>query len=411
MPIPDQIDLAGAGRLLSNAQRLFLPGCTGEPRTLHRIVEAVPDSVRNLAVLTSFVAGLNRLDCPLLEMAAEAVTFFPSPADAKGRYRRIVSSYFDIHRHIESQSPDIVFVPVTVPDAQGRVTTGVSAEFVAAAMAVAETRIAIISPSLPRLAGVETLPIESFTHVLADDMAPLPLPLAEADGLAETIAGHVAGLIADGATIQTGIGKVPSALFARLTEKRGLRIHSGIVTQSARMLVEAGALDPDAPIVCATIAGDMDFYAWLDGRRDFRLRPISHTHSPAVLGGIPGLVSVNSAIEVDLLGQVNAERIGGRAVSAAGGLPDFAAAAHRSAGGLSVIALPATDARGVHSRIVAQFAAGTPVSVARHDVDAVVTEYGVADLRGKSAEERALALVNIAAPQFRQGLRAAIDAL
>lgn len=411
MPTAKQIDLAGAGELLRNARRLFLPGCTGEPRTLHRIIEAMPDAARDLAVLTSFVAGVNRLDCPLLETAAETTAFFPPPAAAKGRFRRIISNYFDINRHIENQSPDIVFVPVTAPDAQGRVTTGVSAEFVAAAMAVAETRVAIISRGLPRLADGEELALDRFTHVLTDDMAPLPLPQAGADGQAQTIAGHVAGLIADGATIQTGIGKVPSALFARLTDKRGLRIHSGIVTQSARMLVEAGALDRDAPIICATIAGDTDFYAWLDGRRDFRLMPISHTHSPAVLGTIPGLVSVNSAIEVDLLGQVNAEWIGGRAVSAAGGLPDFAAAAHRSPGGLSVIALPATDARGVHSRIVAQFAAGTPVSVARHDVDAVVTEYGVADLRGKSAEERALALVDIAAPQFRQALGAAIDGL
>jgi 4-hydroxybutyrate CoA-transferase len=404
-----EIDAAGARRLLRDARRLFLPGCSGEPRALHGIVAEEPGSVAGLSVLTSFVAGLNPLDCKLLEYPADVLSFFPAPTRRENR-RQIISAYSGIDGHIGRLAPDLVFIPVSPARPDGTVTLGLSAEFAETAMAIAATRVAIPSPALPALAG-GAVPLDRFTHVLRDEATPFLLPATRPSAIAEAIADHVATLIGDGAAVQTGVGKVPAALLTRLTGRRRLRIHSGIVTQSVRVLIEAGALDPDIPVCCATLAGDAEFYAWLDGRHDFVLQPIRHTHAPATLAAIDGLVSVNSAIEVDLLGQVNAESFDGRIVSAAGGLPDFAAGAHRSRGGISVIAMPAADGTGRHSRIVSQLAPGAPVSVARHDVDVVVTEYGIADLRGKAMFERALALAAIAHPDARPRLGAAIRRL
>jgi acyl-CoA hydrolase len=406
--VPRTIDAAGARALLREGGRLFLPGCTGEPTALHGAVAADTGCAAQLAVLTSFVSGLNPLDCPLLSGAREAAGLFLAPAP---RVRRLVASYFGLDDEIRRQRPDLVFVPVSRPDGAGGVTLGLSAEFVETALACATVRVAVISAALPALAGAPRLPLDAFTHAWEDDTPPPVLAAAGGGGEADVIAERVSTLIDDGMTLQTGIGKVPSALLPRLVRRRRLRIHSGIVTGAVRALAEAGALDPLLPVTAATLAGDGAFYRWLDGRRGFSLQPIRRTHHPATLAGLDRLMAVNSALEVDLLGQVNAEWAGPRAISAAGGLPDFAAAASRSPGGASIVALPATGAAGRLSRIVPRLAPGRPVSLARHHVDLVVTEYGIADLRGGTAEERALALAAVAAPPFRAALRDAVAGL
>lgn len=410
---PRQIDHDGAAALLACAQRLFVPGCTGEPLTLHKIVSKEPARFSHLSILTSYVAGLNRLDCPLMENAAETIGFFPPPPGFVGRHRQMVTSYFGICKAVAEISPDIVFIPVTRPDRNGLVAPGASAEFVEDILGVARARVAIVSPAMPALRAGYTVPLDCFSHMMLDDMGPLVVNVGrhQSDPAIAAIVGQLRNLIPDGATLQTGIGKVPAALFQALAGHKNLRIHSGLVSQNVRLLVEAGALNTDVPICCATVAGDAGFYAWLDSRKDFALRPVNHTHNPATLAAIPKLITINSAIEVDLLGQVNAEHVGGRAISAAGGLSDFTAAGHRSARGFSVIALPATDASGRNSRIVRYVSPCTPISVPRSDVDIVVTEYGVADLRGRTAEERAKALVAVAAPRFRKSLTEAIDVL
>lgn len=401
------IDEAGLARLLAETPSLFLPGCTGEPRRLRAMAIRQPGLTASCAVLTSFVAGLNDFATPLLTASPRVTGFFPAPGP---RYRQLVSTYAGIDACLRACQPGLVCLPVTRPDARGHVWPGMSAEFVATALETAAVRVALVSDQLPVIGADDGVSLAAFTHVLTDDQPPLMRADEPVDDTMAAIGRHLATLIPDGATLQTGIGKVPAALFASLGGHRRLRIHTGMATGGLRGLVEAGALTREAPVVCATLLGDRDFYRWLDGRQDIALRPISHTHNAAVLAGLPALVAVNSAIEVDLLGQVNAERIGDTVVSAPGGLPDFAAAAHRAADGLSIIALPSTDARGRHSRIVARLAAGTPVSVARHDVDVVVTEQGIADLRGLTTGERALALVAVAAPAFRPALRAALDA-
>ncbi|RED16334.1 acetyl-CoA hydrolase/transferase family protein [Parasphingopyxis lamellibrachiae] len=402
-----QIDAAGARQLLREAETLFLQGMSGEPRSLHAIIADDPSAISRLTILTSFVSGINRFDCALFDNAARVSGFFPAGAKARDTYRQVISTYFGVTESVRAFAADTVFIPVSPPDRSGMVTPGLSAEFVETSLQTASQRIAIISPSLPVLPGNACLSLDRFSHSLVDTTPPLSLPSNNLGGdpVSDAIADHLARLIGDGATLQTGIGRVPSRLFSKLTGHRSLRIHSGLISGEIRTLVEAGAIDPDSPMHCATLTGDTDFYHWLDGREDFRLHPIQHTHHPSTLANIDGLITVNSAIEVDLLGQVNAEKAGDRIVSAAGGLPDFSAAGHRSPGGCSIIALPATDTSGTRSRIVARLPDDAPVTVPRADVDFVVTEHGIAELRGKTPDERARALADIAAPDARPALK------
>jgi acyl-CoA hydrolase len=195
---------------------------------------------------------------------------------------------------------------------------------------------------------------------------------------------------------------------ARLSERRGLVIRSGMVTEGYRRLAEAGALDPDADHITGLALGSVGFMAWAAERLIFADATV--THGAASLARADRLHAINSALEIDLFGQANIEWRGGRLVSGLGGAPDFARAARRSAGGRAILALPATAAGGAISRIVARLEAPT-VSIPRDDTDLIVTEFGVADLRGASLDARAEALIAIAAPRHREALAKAWAAL
>ncbi|MBA4759204.1 acetyl-CoA hydrolase/transferase C-terminal domain-containing protein [Sphingosinicella sp.] len=396
--------------LLRQCERLFLQGTSGEPLALHAVADVQGDAFSHLSALTSFVAGLNRFDRAAPRAVRDVAGFFPAGSGGPEAYRQIVATYSGVVAEIDRFAPDVVFVPVSLPDSSGRVSTGLCAEFYDVAMATASCRVALMCTDLPMLPGGFTFDLDAFTHIVRDDRAPPAWPegAATPDQVTDAITRHVAGLVGDGSTLQTGIGRIPAGVFAHLAKRRRLRLHSGLLSDPLRALVESGAVDRSVPTCCATLVGSHGFQRWLHERSDIVLRPISYTHAFSTLSAIDGFIAVNSALEIDLFGQVNVEKVDGRHVSARGGLPDFAAAAHRSRGGLSIIALPSTGSG--RSRIVPRLAPDVPVSVAGHDVDAVVTEYGVADLRGKDAEARARAIVRVAAPGARRALRAALGA-
>ena len=390
--------------LLRESTRLFLPGTTGEPLALRNRLEGHEDSLAHLSVLTNFVAGLNDFAHPVLTGAMESAGFFP--ASEIPAYRQIIATYSGIGRQLAQFAPDITFVPTTIPDARGYVGCGLSAEFVRDALETSGRVVALANPALPRLINGDLIHRDEFSAIFNDEAAPLALASGgtDPDDIGDEIARNVVSLVDDGAAVQCGIGKVPSLFLDHLRSKKRLRVHSGIVTESIRGLVEADSIDREFPIVCATIAGSHAFYCWLDGREDFLLKPVRHTHSASILSRIEKFVAVNSALQVDLLGQVNSEGFGAKPISAPGGLPEFCRAGHQSSGGCSIIALPSTASRGKRSRIVPSLASTLPVTIARTDVDFVVTEYGIADLRAKTASERAAELVAIAHPYFRASL-------
>jgi acyl-CoA hydrolase len=275
------------------------------------------------------------------------------------------------------------------------------------AMSKARVVIAEINAQIPWTPCDRPLRADEITVAVETDRAPLELPAAPFGELERSIAAHLADFIPDRATLQVGIGAVPEAIVAMMSDRRGLGVHSGMIGDSVVELMERGVitnenkgLDPGVTI-SGVLFGTTRLYRFAHRNSDIRLCPTSYTHSLATLSKLRNLVSINSALEVDLTGQVNAEAIGSDHIGAVGGQVDFVRAAVQSEGGVSIIALPATGKKG-DSKIVSRLSG--PVTTARSDVDVIATEHGAVRLRGLSIRERVRAMVSIAAPGHREGL-------
>lgn len=290
----------------------------------------------------------------------------------------------------------------------GEYSLGLAHEYLADLLPHARLVVGEVNPHVPRTAGSTTVPAGVMDLIVEHDDALPPLlapPAGESDAEA-AIGARVAALVPDGATLQIGLGGIPRAVLRALGHHRGLGIHSGLITDDVVDLHERGVVTNEAKpfdtgqTVAGLLAGGERLNRWAHDNPALAMRPTSHTHDFAKLAALPRLVAINSAIEVDLTGQVNAEVAAGRYVGAVGGAGDFLRGAQASAGGLPVIALPA--AAGANSRIVARL--GGPVSTARADVGLVVTEHGIADLRGLDLAERQRRMLAIAAPEHQDAL-------
>ena len=257
---------------------------------------------------------------------------------------------------------------------------------------------------------------DSFIHIsevdyLVESDYPLPeLPVSEPDEVELRIGEYVAELIEDGSTLQLGIGGIPNAITVSLTDKKDLGIHSEMLTDGMVDLVEKGVITNrmksihKGKIIGSFAAGTRRLYEFLDDNPMVEMQPVSYTNDPFIISQNYKMVSINSCIEVDLLGQCAAETVGITQISGTGGQTDFVRGAVKSPGGKSIIALKSTALKGTKSTIVPVLSQGAVVTTGKNDVDYIVTEYGVAHL-GKSASERAEALINIAHPDFRAELR------
>lgn len=397
-------DLAG---VFAPGQSVFVPGASGEPSGLVQGFHDDPEPTRGLSITTSFVPGMNRLEAGALHPTATVSGLFMLPglraAQREGRYRHLPVSYAGFQASLEEGDGfDVVVVQVSPPDGRGRCSLGPAAEFMPAVLARSRGIVGVVNARVPFLRHAPSIPFDRFDRVveIEGDIAVYdPGPL---DAVALAIAGHVARFIEDGATLQVGLGKAPAALMSVLGDRRALRLHSGLLSDGALDLAEAGALDPDWRHLSCVLAGSRRLYGRAAACDLIHVAGCDQTHAPAVLNGLGRFVAVNSALEVDLFGQCNLEIAAGRAVGGPGGAPDFARAARMSRGGLSIVALP-SRAPGA-SRIVARLS--TVASLPRTDVEIVVTEHGPADLRGLSVHERAEALIAVAAPPFRGELSA-----
>jgi 4-hydroxybutyrate CoA-transferase len=312
---------------------------------------------------------------------------------------------------------DAVFLHVTPPDAHGFCSLGSSVEAVHAARAAATTVIAQIDPRMPRTLG------ESFVHIDEIDLAvevdtPLPEHAPPRIGPVEDrIAEYVAELVPDRATIQLGIGAIPTATARALRRHADLGVHTEMFTDAIADLVEAGVVTGAhkernaGKIVTTFLMGTQRLYDFVHDNPMIEMRPVEFTNDPHVIRSFTRMVAINSAIEIDLSGQVVADSIGSRVYSGVGGQIDFMRGAALAQEGRAIIALPATAARGTASRIVATLAPGAGVVTSRAHARTVVTEYGVAELFGRSLRERAAALIGIAHPDHRDRLRSAARAV
>lgn len=300
---------------------------------------------------------------------------------------------------------DVGLLQVSPPDKDGLVSLGIGVEYVADALWHTRTLVAEINHRMPRTVGARRLPLSAFAATLETDRPLREAPSRAPDAVERAIAGHVAGLVEDGDTLQMGVGSLPGAVLEALAGHVDLGIHSGMITDGVLTLIEKGVvtgarkeIDPGLVVTGAALGST----AMYDRLHEFpvEFRAASYTHAPAVLSRLRSLVSINSAIEVDLFGQVGAELRRGVHIGAVGGQVDFSRAASLT-GARSIIALRSES--GGESTITPTLHGGV-VTTARVDVDAVVTEHGVALLTGRTVAERARRLIEVAAPRHRERL-------
>jgi len=402
-------------RFLRPGDRIVWGQACGEPTTL---IEALIAQAGGIGPLAAFAA--TSFSGLLDAAAAEKVAI--CSMGAMGSLRLLAEAHHlaVVPCHVGQVAPmieqgligcDVAFVQVSPPDEEGNHSFGLIGDFVAAAVNKARVVIAEVNERVPFTLGDAVLPaarIDCAVRVDRDPVEVSPAKIAETD---LAIAKVVAGYVEDGAIIQVGIGAVPDAMLRLLRDRRDLGVHSGMIGDGLVDLVEAGVItnarkpvDPGVSITGALI-GTKRLFAFADRNPKIGLRNSAYTHDAAVLSRLPKLVTINSAVEVDLTGQVNAEQSGTQYLGGTGGQVDFVRAGARSAGGCSIIALPATARGGKVSRITADLSG--PVTTARSEVDVIVTEFGAAELKGQTLAERTRRLVAIAHPEFREALERA----
>ncbi|WP_052238070.1 acetyl-CoA hydrolase/transferase family protein [Burkholderia multivorans] len=381
-----------------------------EPVTLMRALVAQRHSFKRIRVFLGI--GLADVLTPEHADAIDFVAYCGSGANRKLARANVLdilpAHYSQLPELIRSGALriDVVMLQVSPPDEHGRYSLGLAREYLVEALKHARAIVAEVHPDVPwtyggpflRAADIDLLVTSDTPFSDAAETTPGPVEQA--------IGQHVASLVEDGATLQTGIGAIPDAVMAALHDKRDLGVHTGSIGDGIAALCEAGVVTNarktiDAGItVGGVIIGSARVRRFAHRNPALELRGTEYTHNPHVLRRIERFTAINSAVEVDLTGQVNAEVVGGTYVGAVGGVGDFLRAAQASRGGVPIVALPSTA--GAHSRIVTKLSG--PVTVPRSDACVIVTEYGIADLRGLSLAQRVPKMIAIAHPDHRERL-------
>ncbi len=412
---PEELELA---RILRPGDRIVLGQACGEPTTL---VRALIEQGANIAGLSAFIAtSFSGLFTP-----ETATSFALSSMGAIGALRAMTKAgkLAVIPCHVSQIGPlisariigcDVAMIQVSPADASGNHSCGLIGDYVRAAVDTARVVIAEVNEQVPWVPG-ETIPTVAIDVAVQVSQSPVEVAAVAISPTDEAIARHAAHYIGDGAVIQTGIGAVPDAILRLLHDRKDVGVHSGMLGDGLVDLAEAGVLtnarkEIDRGVsINGALIGTRRLYDWADRNPAIRMCATSYTHDAAVLARLSRLVSINSAIEVDLTGQVNAEQSGAAYMGGTGGSVDFVRAGARASGGRSLIALGSSARGGSLSKIVANLAG--PVTSARSEVDVIVTEYGAAELKGQTLAERTRRMVAIAHPDFREELDRAAFAI
>lgn len=305
---------------------------------------------------------------------------------------------------------DVAMLHLSPPDEQGYCTLGTSVDIAKAAYESASIIIGLINKQMPKVMGDGKIHINRIDYGVEINRPIYDAIEPPLSSIEKKIGAHVAGLIENGSTLQIGIGKIPSAVMEELKGHKNLGVHTEVWSDSILPLIKCGAIDNSqkviypGKIVSSFIIGSKTLYDFIDDNPLIHNCDISFTNNPQIIGQNPKVVAINSAIEIDLTGQICADSIGNRIISGVGGQIDFVRGAHLSTNGKSIIAI-ASRTQGGKSKIVSQLQAGAGVVTTRADAQFIVTEYGIADLYGKTLSERAKLLIDIAHPDDREGLK------
>jgi 4-hydroxybutyrate CoA-transferase len=404
---------------IRSGQSVYVHGASATPSVLLDALVARAPELEDVRVVHLHCEGPGPHLAPAMAGHFRHLALFIGPnaraAVNDGRAEYVPAFLSDVpHLFRERVIPlDAVLINVTQPDAHGFCSLGTAVEATLAAIESATTVIAQLNRAMPRTLGDAFVHIDAIHLGVEVDVPPYEYAAPDIGDLERQIGSFVADLVPDGAVIQMGIGAIPGAVGACLVNKRDLGVHTEMFTDVMVDLVESGAVNGSrkeldrGKIVTAFMMGTPRLYRFADDNPMVQLRPVDYTNDTAVIRRLRRMTAINSAIEVDLTGQVCADSIGYRLYSGIGGQMDFVRGAALAPEGRAIIALPSSAADGAQSRIVAVLHEGAGVVTTRGHVQTVVTEFGVAELYGRSIAERARALIAIAHPRFRDALTAA----
>ena len=395
---------------VKSGEKIIFGDWVSEPPALVEALVNRADELKGVEIIHGMSPGPNAYVAPEYEGIFHHTSLFIGPktrkAYAEKRIDYIGGTTFSRWPDLFAKNPDLnphwAFIQVSEPDEEGMCSFGNACCFSEPAARTADRIIAQINPKMP---------LDKIDYIVPAESGLYTIGRAEIDAKTQTIADYVAELVEDGATIQLGIGALPDAIARNLMGKKDLGVHSETLTEAMMELVQAGVINNSKktlnPGICigAQAAGSEKFYEFIDHHPLFAVYPVDYVNDPYVVGQNYKQTSINSCMEVDLKGQVNSETVGGRQYSGIGGQLDHVRGAQLSEGGKSILALNSTARQDTISKIVPYFAPGNVTTISRYDVHYIVTEYGVADLKYKTEGQRALALISIAHPKFRDELK------
>jgi len=412
------VSAAEAVRLVPNGANVFVHGAAATPVPLLDAL-AEREDLEGVTVYHLHTEGTARFVAPEVQGRVRSVSLFTGPdlrgPISEGRADFMPIFLSEIPRLFTSRAVPlhVALVQLSPPDRHGLCTLGTSVDAARAAVDSADLVIAEVNEQMPRTLGASTVPLEEVRAFVATNR-PLPEHLPAEEGPAEAqIGALVAELVPDGATLQMGIGAIPDAVLSRLHDKNDLGVHTEMFSDGLLPLLRAGNVTNlrkkvhPGRTVTSFVSGSRALYDFVDDNPLVEFHPCDRTNDITLIRKNPDLVAINSALEIDLTGQVCADSIGHRIVSGIGGQMDFMHAA-ASAGGTPIIAMPSTAAKGTVSRVVPALRPGAGVVTTRGHVHWVVTEHGAVNLHGKSLRQRGEALISIAHPDFRAELRRAL---
>lgn len=403
-------------RLIQNGDRVVIGHAAGVPLAITDVMAEHKEDYRDVEIMQMVSMGNAKFAEPGTEGHFHLNSMFlgahSRQAVKEGRGDFTPCCFSEIPGLFRDYLPvDVAIIIVTPPDKDGYCSCGISVDYTLPAARCAKRVIAQVNPRMPRTHGDTFLHVSEIDAFVEIEEPILELAIPKIGEVERAIGENCAKLVHDGDTLQLGIGGIPDAVLLFLKGKKDLGIHSEMISDGVVELIEAGVitnkrktLHPGKTVV-TFLMGTKRLYDYADDNPSIYMCGVDYVNDPFVIAGNDNLISINSCIQVDLQGQVAAESAGLSQISGIGGQTDFVRGARRSKGGKSIMAIASTAKKGTVSKIVPFLDEGAAVSTSRTDVDYVVTEFGIAALRGKSLKQRAAALIRIAHPDFRKGLR------
>ncbi len=408
---------AQAVQLIESGDSIYIQGSTSVPEVLSQALADRGGELRDVTIYAAFAVG--RREAPYCRPEYKEAFNVKSLFVADNVRKWVAEGYGTAIPAFLGEIPalfrdrtlplDAVFLNVSPPDENGYCSFGVSADLAVSAVECARKVIVQVNRAMPFSYGDALVHVSDIDAAVVVDDPLVEVPTAVPTETDTAIGRHIAGMIPDGATLQIGVGGIPNAVLAALKDHRHLGLHTEAMTDGVVPLLESGVIDNSCKTVCPGVSvaslalGSKRLYDYMDYRKDLLMKDVAWTNSPFRIAQNPKVMAINSAVEVDLTGQVCADSVGTRIISGVGGQHDFMYGGSLSEGGKTFIAMSSMTGRGV-SKIRPVLAEGAGVVTTRHMVQNVVTEYGVAELRGKSVAERAKALISIAHPSVREEL-------